>query len=289
MRDDDGADDGVPAVTTEPPTRHLCLGCRLVQAATGQCAQCGGTTVAPIELVRELLSYRDLSLAAERDLGMITGLVAAGTFVFPILWPVAVASLGALIVRVPVRHLRDRARLADPVAAIAVPPPYPPLGAALRRGVIRPFRGASLRSLWDDAPVLAEEIVIGAAPGGVLLRHARAVPFLIELDGDDRILVRGAIRLGAVAAWSVGDRKVRTGDALLRALDLPADLRLRGVAHRVRIAAGMRVTIAIVAGRIEDEAIAEHAALRDGGMTRVWHGGPGEPVLVADAFGAEPA
>jgi hypothetical protein len=120
----------------------------------------------------------------------------------------------------------------------------------------------------------------------VLVRHARAAPFLIETDADERILVRGPVRLAAVAAWTEGDRKIRPGDPLLVALGLPSDLRVRGVAHRIRIVDGMTATIAVSPDGIGDEAIAEHAGLRDGGGTRVWRGLAAEPVLVGAVFGA---
>ena len=286
MRDDEALDAAVPVVTSGAPTRHLCLGCRLIQAATGQCVQCGGTTIAPVELVRELLAYRDLSLAGERDLGMITALVAGSTFIFPILWPVAVASLGALVVRVPVRRWRDRDRLANPVAGIVVPPAHAPVDAIIKRGTVRRFRGEVRASIWDDAPVLAEEIAIDAPEGGVLVRHALAAPFLFE--GDDRlpILVRGPVRLAPVPAWTEGARTIKPGDPLLAGLGLPADLRVRGVAHRTRLVEGMSVTIAVSRAGLGEEAIAEYASLRDGGVVRAYRGVRGEPVLLGAPSGA---
>ncbi len=286
MRDDEALDVAVPVVTSSGPTRHLCLGCRLIQTATGQCVQCGGTTIAPVELVRELLAYRDLSLAGERDLGMITALVAGSTFIFPILWPVAVASLGALVVRVPVRRWRDRDRIANPVAGIVVPPPHPPGDAVLKRGTVRRFRGEVRPSIWDDAPVLVEEIAIDAPEGGVLVRHARAAPFLFEGDDHLPVLVRGPVRLVPVPAWTEGARKIKPGDPLLAGLGLPTDLRVRGIAHRTRLVEGMAVTIAVSRAGIGEEAIAEYAGLRDGGVTRVFRGVAGEPVLLGATFGA---
>src|SRR5262245_39709641 len=105
---------------------YLCLGCRLLQSATVQCAQCGGSTVAPADLVRDLLASPALGLAAERDLGLITALLAGGSIAVPILFPFMLISLGALVVRVPMRRLRRRARAEHKVEPIRVPPPVAP-------------------------------------------------------------------------------------------------------------------------------------------------------------------
>ena len=270
-----------------PERSYLCLGCRLVQDATVRCAQCGGTTVAPAELVRDLLTYRDLSLSAERDLGLITALLAGGSIAVPILLPFALVSLGALAVRVPLRRLRARRHAEHRVAAIRIPPPAAPARAVSVSGTVRAFRGGTIRSIWDGAPVLAEEVVIEVGDG-VLLRHAAAAPFFVERDRGERVLVRGPIRLAAEPRWTEGGRRVRAADALPRAMGLPRGLRLRGVARRTRLIEGRPSAVAIATGLESTEALPEHAGPREGGTTRILQGAPGAPVLVGDPTTAGP-
>jgi hypothetical protein len=264
-------------VTTE--RAYLCLGCRLLQAATVECAQCGGTTVAPADLVRDLLAYRDLSLAAERDLGLITALLAGGSIAIPILFPFMLVSLGALAVRVPVRRLRARAHAEHRVEPIRVPPPTAAARAIAIAGEARRFRGGTVQSRWDGAPVIAEEIAIETADG-VIVRHAASAPFFVDAGGE-RVLIRGHVRLMAEPDWTVGGRKIRAGDALPYELGLPRDLRVRGIARRTRLTETAIASPVIAIGVESFEALPEHASLRDGGQTRVLVGEPGTPVLIA--------
>jgi hypothetical protein len=258
---------------------YLCLGCRLLQPATIECAQCGGTTVAPADLVRDLLAYRDLSLAAERDLGLITALLAGGSIAVPILFPFMLVSLGALAVRVPMRRLRARAHAEHRVEPIRVPPPTAPARSIVIEGEVRRFRGGTVRSRWDGAPVIAEEIAI-ESKAGVVVRHAAAAPFFVE-GGGERVLIRGCVRLIAEPSWTVYGRKIRAGDALPYELGLPRDLRVRGFARRTRLIESQTADSVIAIGVESFEALPEHASLRDGGQTRVLVGEPGMPVLIA--------
>jgi hypothetical protein len=255
---------------------YLCLGCRLLQSATVQCAQCGGTTVAPADLVRDLLAYRDLSLAAERDLGLITALLAGGSIAMPILFPFALVSLGALAVRAPFRRLRARAQAERRVEAIPLPPMVAPASSVAIEGAPRRFRNGTVRSVWDGARVLAEEIAIETGEG-VIVRHAIAAPFFVECEGE-RVLVRGHVRLSIAAAWTIGDRTIDVADALPYELGLPHDIRVRGVARRTRLVEGSRL---IAIGPQSFEALPEHAGLRSAGTTRVLVGEPGAPILIA--------
>src|SRR5688572_21046272 len=130
----------------EPRTdaTYCCLTCRLLQDPTTLCAHCGATMVAPIDLIRDLLGYRDLRLAAERDLGLVTALLAGGSLAVPILAPFALASLAALLLRVPIRRRRERALAERHVAAVALPPALPPPQAVTIIGAVRPFRAATI-------------------------------------------------------------------------------------------------------------------------------------------------
>jgi hypothetical protein len=256
---------------------YLCLGCRLLQEATVQCAQCGGTTVAPADLVRDLLAYRDLSLAGERDLGLITALLAGGSIAVPILFPFMLVSLGALVVRLPLRRLRNRAKAEQRVAPIRLPPPIASPRAVAVAGAVRRFRGNTVRSCWDGADVIAEEIAIDESDG-VVIRHAIAAPFFVDA-GDERVLVRGHVRLSVAPPWTISGGDIGAGDALPYVLGLPPGLRVRGVARRTRLDEAAGGVIAI--GVETYEALPEHAALRDNGITRVLIGEPGAPVLIA--------
>src|SRR5689334_14378813 len=82
-----------------PTGTFCCLRCRLLQAPTTSCLHCGAAMVAPIPLIRDLLRYRDMSLSAQRDLGLITALVTGGSIMVPMLAPFAVVSLTALLIR----------------------------------------------------------------------------------------------------------------------------------------------------------------------------------------------
>ncbi|HTJ44556.1 MAG TPA: hypothetical protein VL463_20770 [Kofleriaceae bacterium] len=255
---------------------YLCLGCRLLQSATVQCVQCGGTTVAPADLVRELLAYRDLSLAAERDLGLITALLAGGSIAMPILFPFALVSLGALAVRAPMRRIRARAQKEHRVEPIRLPPPVAAARSVAVEGAPKRFRGTTVRSRWDGAEVIAEEIAI-ETDEGVIVRHAIAAPFFVDA-GSERVLIRGHVRLSVAAAWTIGNRPIGSADALPHELGLPADLRVRGTARRTRLDERANV---IAIGPQSFEALPEHAALREAGTTRVLVGEPGAPVLIA--------
>ena len=49
-----------------------CVQCRLLQPPTTACVECGAPMTAPVELVRELLHYRDMRILDPRDWGLIT-------------------------------------------------------------------------------------------------------------------------------------------------------------------------------------------------------------------------
>src|SRR5688572_6692553 len=152
---------------TLPTGTFCCLACRLLQAPTTMCLHCGAAMVAPIPLIRDLLRYRDMSLATERDLGLITALIAGGSVMVPLLAPLALASLSALLIR-----RRRRARLAgdqdvSPVLpAVAAPAP----GAITRSGLVRPLYGCVIGSILDSRPMVVEDIALWStgALGGTL-------------------------------------------------------------------------------------------------------------------------
>ncbi len=250
-----------------------CVQCRLLQRPATSCAECGAPTTAPVELVRELLHYRDMSLLDHRGWGLATAFLAGSSFALPILAPLAVGSMIAL----GVQRLRGGRRQRG-IAGVAIPPAAPPLGAVTLYGIARRFR-STVTSLVDDAPVLIEHAAIKDRSGAVLLRRTCAAPFLLELEDRGPVLVTGVAR---VAAAHVPAQRlaVRRGDPRLEKMGVPADLAIAGDLEVASVAAdgpGLAVT-----GLVEDEAVAELAFHRDGGRTSVMRGRAGAPVLVED-------
>lgn len=250
-----------------------CVQCRLLQPPTTACAECGAHMVAPVELVRELLFYRDLSLLDRRDWGLVTAFVAAGSIALPVLAPLAVGSVIALAVH-KLRAMRQRRA----IAGIAIPPAAAALGSITLYGVARRFRG-TVSSLLDDAPVLVEHAAIKDRRGAVLLRRTECAPFLLDVDGSGPVLITGVTRVTTANILSQRVR-VRRGDPRLHRMGVPADLAIAGDLEVASVAAdgpGLAVT-----GVVEDEAVAELAFHRDGGRIPVMRGRIGAPVLVED-------
>src|SRR5689334_9128396 len=125
---------------------------------------------APVELVRELLYYRDMRMIDHRDWGLITAFLAGSSFAFPIFAPFAVGSLVALGVE-KIRNMRKK----HAIAGIVLPPPSPSPGATTLYGIARRFRG-TIPSLIDEHPVLLEHAVVRDRHGAVLLRRTETTP-----------------------------------------------------------------------------------------------------------------
>ena len=244
-----------------------CVRCRLLQPPNTVCAECGVSMVAPVELVRELLHYRDMHLVNKRDWGLITAFLGGSSLALPILAPFAVGSLIALGIA-KVRELRKRAA----IAGVTVPPPPPAPGATTVYGIARKFRGTV------SGQVLLEHVTVSDRRGAVLLRRSEAQPFLLEAD-DGPILVTGATRV--MSPSFVAERlRVRRDDPHLRQMGVPIEFALAGdlaIAHVVEGAEPRAVT-----GVLAEEAVAELAFHRDGGRIRVMRGAPGAPLRVAD-------
>src|SRR5882672_9467353 len=144
---------------------------------------------APLELVRELRFYRDMRFGSNRDWGLITAFLAGSSLALPILAPFAVGSLAALAV-----HKLRTARRRHAIAGIDMPAAVPPRNATTLIGTARRFR-ATVTSLVDRSAVLLEHAVIRDRRGGVLLRRIEGVPFLLELDDREPVLVAGVTRV----------------------------------------------------------------------------------------------
>ncbi len=240
---------------------------------------------APVELVRELLYYRDMRMIDHRDWGLIAAFLAGSSLWMPILAPFAVGSLVALGVE-KIRKLRRRAA----IAGISLPPPSPVPGATTIYGVARRFRG-TIASLIDDSPVLLEHAVVRDRHGAVLLRRTETTPFLLEVDGirgvgdtgyRGPVLVTGVtrVKLATLSQRSVVANDERVRDPRLARMGVPADLAITGDLEIASIGPdgpGLAVT-----GILEDEAVADLAFHRDGGRTPTMRGRIGAPVIVED-------
>lgn len=228
---------------------------------------------APVELVRELLYYRDLRLADHRDWGLLTAFLAGSSLAMPLLAPFAVGSMIAFGVH-RVRRMRSKRR----IAGIAMPPVAAAPGATTLYGVARRFR-STVTSLLDDAPVLLEHAAIKDRSGAVLLRRTVAAPFLLDIDDLAPVLVTGVARV-ATASVLAQRLAVSRGDPRLEKMGVPPDLAIAGSLEIASVAADGPALA--VTGVVEDEAVAELAFHRDGGRIPVMRGRAGAPVLVED-------
>jgi len=223
--------------------------------------------VAPVELVRELLGYRDMKLVSARDWGMITGLIAGASIAFPVLTPVAMGSLIAAGVQ-KLRALRRK----KAIEGIELPPPRTVIDIRVRvvAGVARKLRAAVASIGGND--VLAEHVEIKDDGGGVILRRSESAPFWLEREGEPPVMVVGASRrVGGVAV-----ERAPVGDDVLALLGVP--FAVSGTVERAAIG---EATPIVVIGGIEEEAVPEVAFHRDAGRVPVMRGRPGAPLLLS--------
>jgi hypothetical protein len=228
---------------------------------------------APVELVRELLYYRDMQIGNHRDWTMVTAFLAGSSLAMPVLAPFAIGSMIALAVH-KIRKRRQRRG----IVGIDMPAPIAAQGSTTIYGVARRFR-STVTSILDDAPVLVEHAVIKDRAGAVLLRRCEAAPFLLEVEGSGPVLIAGVARVTNTS--SLAQRfAVKRGDPRLGRMGVPEDLAVIGELEVASVEID-RANLAIT-GLIEEEAVAELAFHRDGGRIRVMRGRIGAPVLVAD-------
>ncbi|CAN5606177.1 hypothetical protein BH11MYX1_BH11MYX1_25680 [soil metagenome] len=250
-----------------------CVRCRLLQPPTTVCADCGAPMTAPVELVRELLYYRDMRLV-RLDWGLITAFLAGSSLAVPILTPVAALSAIAL----GYRKLAQRWR--SPIAAVELPPITATPGAMTIYGTARKLR-STITSLVDDREVLIEHATLRERRGpNVLLRRTECAPFLLDLvDGSGQVVIAGATRMRAPTLMS-HHAWVKRGDPLLEKMGVPSDFGIAGAleVHTVREGG----PVLALTGIVEDEAVAELAFHRDGGLVRVMRGRSGSPIIVED-------
>lgn len=218
--------------------------------------------IAPVELVRELLYYRDMGLV-KREWGLIAAFLAGSSLWMPIFAPFAGASVIALAIS-KWRAMRKRSEIVG--VSVEIPAPLP--SATTVYGVARRFRGGG--------DVLLSHASVRDAKGGVLVRQTRAQPFLLEAS-DGAVLVTGAVRVRAPSF--IASRSVVKRDEL-RAMGIPDDFWISGQLETSEL----RVDAEHVAvtGVLADEAVPEMAFARDGGTMRVLRGTPGAPLIISD-------
>jgi hypothetical protein len=245
-----------------------CVQCRLLQPPTTDgCAECGAPMTAPVELVRELLYYRDMNFVNQRDWGLITAFLAGSSLALPILAPFAIGSMIALGAA-KITALKKRAA----IAGVTVPHPASPPGSTTVHGVARKLHSAVSGS------VLLEHVSVSDANGAILVRRTESQPFLLE-SADGPILVTGAARV--VRPSFIAERaQIRRGDPRLRAMGVPDDFAISGELEVAQVVEGAE-RLAITGVRTE-ETLAEMAFHRDGGRVSVMRGVAGAPLLVGD-------
>jgi hypothetical protein len=235
--------------------------------------------VAPVDLVRELLQYRDMKIARGRDWAFITAMVAGGSIAFPMLAPLAIGSIVALGVT-KVRTVRARRK----IAGIELPELERSPHARTVVGIARRFR-STVASVIGDRQVLAEHAIVRDRAGGVLIRRAASTPFLLDRGGGARpLLVTGAIRIVGAGAFGTAPLRARVGrgDPRLRRMGVPADLGIAGELQASALVEDDDSLAIAVTGVIADEAVADVAFHRDGGSMPVMRGTAGAPVIVED-------
>ena len=229
---------------------------------------------APVELVRELLYYRDMNFLDHRDWGLITAFIAGSSLALPVLAPLAIGSIIALGINKLAKARQRRA-----IAGVAVPPLPSLPGATTLYGVARRFRGTVTSLVHESAPVLVEHAQVKDKHGAVLVRRTHATPFLLDVEGRGPILVTGVTRVMAASILAQRTR-VRRGDPRLEKMGVPGDFGITGdleIASIIADGPALAVT-----GVVEDETVADMAFHRDGGQMAVMRGKIGAPVLVED-------
>jgi hypothetical protein len=256
---------------------HGCLSCRLVQRATRTCAECGGAMVAPLAGLRELMAYRDMTLVAERDMWLITALLAGGSMVIPFLLPVSLFTLGASAMQ---SNRRRKARRDPPIAAIEDTRAMPGPDAVSVTGVAAPLRARALRP-WDGGSSLAAELSVRWIEG-LFLRATASAPFVVGEPGADphrSVIVTGVIRFAAprLVYLETSPPEIRGDDPRLAAPGVPPEWRFAGTLRVDEVVEGARVR---VTGEVHEEQVPERTSYRDGGVARVMRGTPTSPILV---------
>ncbi|HLL23400.1 MAG TPA: hypothetical protein VK427_14785 [Kofleriaceae bacterium] len=256
-----------------------CMICRLLQARSAACIECGAPTMISLESGADALKYGNLSLQhspttrkekianAAGVIGIAAGYagLVAGAALW---WPAVPIILGAGAGGLGITAWRARDVTIAPVELL---PAVTATDAVTRRGIARRLRGSGA--------TLVEQHVIKRASGDVLLRHTRITPFLLVDVAGERVIIDGTVRITSGARTRALGRR----DIVLEALGIPPNVPVHGVIETAVIREGDRVR---VTGALAVEILPALAFHRDAGEANVMRGGPGRVVAIACEEGA---
>jgi hypothetical protein len=247
-----------------------CLACRLLQEPATNCIECDSHLMTAVEAAKPLLVSRSFEPKPRGAWPLTVGGVAAYVAViasavtwFPAI-PIAAGAAGAAI---GVTAWRRRGALATlPLLEPAIGD-----GAVARRGVAHKLDG-TIDSIVDGKPVLVEEATL-LLRGRVVFRRIRVAPFLLAIDGGERAVVTGVVRVCGTATTQTSPAR----NPRLTVLGIPPRLRPAGELHThvVRDGDAIRVT-----GESAIEIVPELAFHRDAGETTVIRGRAGSVVII---------
>ena len=182
-------------------------------------------------------------------------MIASAVTWFPAI-PIAAGAAGAAI---GVTAWRRRGALAT------LPLLEPAVGgeAVTRRGVAHQLDG-TIDSIVDGKPVLVEEATL-LLRGRVVFRRIRIAPFLLAVDGGERAVVAGVVRVRTAGATQPSPPR----NPRLVELGIPPRLRPGGELETRTVRDGDAIT---VTGEAAVEIVPELAFHRDAGETTVIRG-----------------
>jgi hypothetical protein len=254
-----------------------CLECRLIQPPTVDCRECGSSQVAALafedEILRKKLRRQRGKVANAAVQGGITlgaigayvGAVAGGVLVSPIIPAVALGSMvgGAILL------VRDRKRITTVPFYAAVTSER----AVTLRGTARKLT-ETLTSCDGAETILAEEATLRGKADAVFFRRTRGTKFLVEIEGGERVVVDGLLR---VTSREPTRSPAKAGtDPRLPALGIEG-VQVAGTLELAVIRDGDPVE---VTGETTTEAVPELAFDRDAGQATLMHGRAKTVVLV---------
>lgn len=244
-----------------------CLECRLLQAPTEECRECGSPSVAAVEHEGEVLRRAfkrqrgKVANAALKTTGAIGGIgayigvVVGGALISPVIPAVGMAVFigGALALN----------RTSRRVTTVPYHPVKTGEHAVTVKGIAHKL--TELIETCDGTErVLVEEAVLRGKGDAVYFRRVSAVPFLVELEGGDRRVVDGVIRLEAKTTTG----PATSGDPMLTELGI-VGVSVRGQLERGVLREGDTIE---VTGVQQEAVIQELAVDRDGGQATVMRG-----------------
>lgn len=254
-----------------------CLECRLIQPPTVECIECRSPQVAALAFETEVLRQKlrrqrgKVANAAVQGaigvggVGAYIGVVAGGVLVSPLIPAVALGTLmGSMMLFVRKRNQR--------ITTVPFPPPKLAEGAVTKHGIARKLT-ETIETCDGADRVLVEEALLRGKADGVYFRRTRAAPFVVDVEGGERVVVQGVVRLTAAATRS----PARAGtDPRLLALGIEG-IAVAGSLELAVIRDGDTVD---VVGEPTTEAVPELAFDRDAGQATIMRGGAERVVLV---------